>query len=191
MPPTTEEHEQQYNSDYNGTRDNDIAPAPYERLAKDGGFGNGTTSTGGGGSSLSSMVEIGFKGKPIPTWKDQITLRSLVVSVMLGTIFGMLSIKESLAAGTLSPVNIYTSVVGYSFIKAWLTILETSGIVGQPFTRQENAIIQSCVLGITGVCFSGTPCLNLYVILSQNLTILFSFLLFSVLLVREYFCIAS
>ncbi|KAG2682205.1 hypothetical protein I3760_11G181300 [Carya illinoinensis] len=147
QPTTSEEHEQQY-SDYNGTRDN--LPPQYERLAKDGSRGNGSTE----GSSM-SMVEVAFKIKEVPTWTNQITLRSLIVSVGLGTFFAMLAIKQSLSTGVLSPVTIYTSVVGYSSIKAWLMILETSGIVGQPFTRQENAIIQSCVVGITGVCFSG------------------------------------
>ncbi|XP_040987864.1 probable metal-nicotianamine transporter YSL14 [Juglans microcarpa x Juglans regia] len=145
---TSEEHEQQY-SDYNGTRDNIPSPQ-YERLAKDGSRGNDAI----GGSSM-PMVEIGFNDKEVPTWTNQITLRSLIVSVGLGTFFSILSIKESLSTGVVSSVNIYAPVVGYSFIKGWLMILETSGIVGQPFTRQENAMIQSCVVAITGITVSG------------------------------------
>ncbi|KAF5478869.1 hypothetical protein F2P56_005396 [Juglans regia] len=155
QPTTSEEHEQQC-SDYNGTRDNIPSPQ-YERLAKDGSRGNDAI----GGSSSMPMEEIGFKDKEVPTWTNQITLRSLIVSVGLGTFFTILSMKEILSTGVISSVNIYTPVVGYSFIKGWLMILETSGIVGKPFTRQENAMIQSCVVAISGLALSGKPCSNL------------------------------
>ncbi|XP_065634078.1 probable metal-nicotianamine transporter YSL12 [Quercus suber] len=49
----------------------------------------------------------------------------------------------------------YAGIVGFSCIKAWILIIDKCGILGPPFTRQENTLIQATVLGITGVTSSG------------------------------------
>ncbi|GJX11871.1 probable metal-nicotianamine transporter YSL6 [Tanacetum coccineum] len=64
----------------------------------------------------------------IPEWKDQITLRGLIVSALLGTYF---------------PSWYYES-----FEKGWYVVVK-------PFTRQENTVIQTCVVACYGLAFSG------------------------------------
>ncbi|KAK7845847.1 putative metal-nicotianamine transporter ysl7 [Quercus suber] len=54
-----------------------------------------------------------------------------------------------------NPINMYAGIVGFSCIKAWILIIDKCGILGPPFTRQENTLIQATVLGITGVTSSG------------------------------------
>ncbi|XP_065634079.1 probable metal-nicotianamine transporter YSL7 [Quercus suber] len=94
--------------------------APYKRLERDVSLGNGK------GNDLPS-IELIFKEKAIPTWRNQLTIRAFVVSIVLG----------------------------FSCIKAWILIIDKCGILGPPFTRQENTLIQATVLGITGVTSSG------------------------------------
>ena len=139
---------------------------PYERLDKDSSIRSQK------GHEVPS-IEMVFKNKDIPTWKDQLTIRSLVVSIGLGCLFTALLMKQSLSTGILSPVNMYAGVVGFSCIKTWIMIIDKCGVLGPPFTRQENTIIQACVLGITGVGVSG-----MFYVLSQNFTINVFYLFF-------------
>uniref|UniRef100_A0A7N2MAE7 Metal-nicotianamine transporter YSL7 n=1 Tax=Quercus lobata TaxID=97700 RepID=A0A7N2MAE7_QUELO len=116
MQPNTEpsEFENHHSMEIENTQ------APYKRLERDVSQGNGK------GNDLPS-IELIFKEKAIPTWRNQLTIRAFVVSIVLG----------------------------FSCIKAWILIIDKCGILGRPFTRQENTLIQATVLGITGVISSG------------------------------------
>ncbi|KAL4619152.1 hypothetical protein ACB092_06G059400 [Castanea dentata] len=122
--------------------------APYKMLERDVSLGNGK------GNDLPS-IELVFKEKAIPTWRNQLTIRAFVVSIVLGTLFTALAMKQSLLNGLVNPINMYAGIVGFSCIKAWILIIDKCGILGPPFTRQENTFIQATVLGITGVTSSG------------------------------------
>ena len=123
--------------------------APYTRFERDVSIGNGK------GNDIPS-IEIVFKEKAIPTWRNQLTIRAFVVSIVLGTLFTALAMKQSLHSGTFNPINMYAGIVGFSCIKTWIMIIDKCGILGPPLTRQENTLIQATVLGITGVTASGT-----------------------------------
>nr|XP_023886796.1 probable metal-nicotianamine transporter YSL7 [Quercus suber] len=122
--------------------------APYTRFERDVSLGNGK------GNDMPS-IEIAFKEKAIPTWRNQLTIRAFVVSIVLGTLFTALAMKQSLYSGNFNPINMYAGIVGFSCIKTWIMIIDKCGILGPPLTRQENTLIQATVLGITGVTSSG------------------------------------
>ncbi|KAG0490197.1 hypothetical protein HPP92_007060 [Vanilla planifolia] len=83
---------------------------------------------GGGGSphgeeeleEMSSLERI-FEAEKVPTWREQMTVRSFVTSWC------------------------------WSLTK----ILDKAGYPERPFTRQENTVIQTCVVACYGIAFSG------------------------------------
>ncbi|CAH1420525.1 unnamed protein product [Lactuca virosa] len=91
----------------------------------------------------------------IPEWKDQITLRGLVVSALLGTLFCIITHKLNLTVGIIPSLNVAAGLLGFFFVKSWTTFLENFGFSVRPFTRQENTVIQTCVVACYGLAFSG------------------------------------
>ncbi|XP_052625435.1 probable metal-nicotianamine transporter YSL6 [Lactuca sativa] len=91
----------------------------------------------------------------IPEWKDQITLRGLVVSALLGTLFCIITHKLNLTVGIIPSLNVAAGLLGFFFVKSWTTFLDKLGFFVKPFTKQENTVIQTCVVACYGLAFSG------------------------------------
>jgi hypothetical protein len=66
----------------------------------------------------------------VPEWREQITIRGLAVSAGL---------------------------LGFFFVKTWTSFLSKLGFSIKPFTKQENTVIQTCVVACYGLAFSGNP----------------------------------
>ncbi|PKA58922.1 putative metal-nicotianamine transporter YSL6 [Apostasia shenzhenica] len=91
----------------------------------------------------------------IPPWKDQITARGLVVSALLGALFCIITHKLNLTVGVIPSLNVAAGLLGFFLVKSWTGILERLGLRVAPFTRQENTVIQTCVVACYGLAFSG------------------------------------
>ncbi|KAG6656679.1 probable metal-nicotianamine transporter YSL6 isoform X1 [Carya illinoinensis] len=91
----------------------------------------------------------------IPEWKDQITIRGLSVSALLGTLFCIITHKLNLTVGIIPSLNVAAGLLGFFFVKSWTSFLSKLGFSVQPFTRQENTVIQTCVVACYGLAFSG------------------------------------
>ncbi|KAJ4974772.1 hypothetical protein NE237_007946 [Protea cynaroides] len=91
----------------------------------------------------------------IPPWKDQITIRGLVVSLMLGTLFCIITHKLNLTVGIIPSLNVAAGLLGFFFVKSWTGFSSKLGFSMTPFTRQENTVIQTCVVACYGLAFSG------------------------------------
>ncbi|KAK0589368.1 hypothetical protein LWI29_013321 [Acer saccharum] len=91
----------------------------------------------------------------IPEWKDQITIRGLAVSALLGTLFCIITHKLNLTVGIIPSLNVAAGLLGFFFVKSWTGFLSKLGLSVQPFTRQENTVIQTCVVACYGLAFSG------------------------------------
>ncbi|KAF6160828.1 hypothetical protein GIB67_036029 [Kingdonia uniflora] len=105
------------------------------------------------GESELSVEEI-FEQKEVPSWTDQLTFRSMVVSLILGFLFCFIVMKLNLTTGVIPSFNVAAGLLGFFFIKVWTTVLEKFGIQSKPFTRQENTVIQTCVVASSGIAFS-------------------------------------
>ncbi|XP_015868704.1 probable metal-nicotianamine transporter YSL6 [Ziziphus jujuba] len=92
---------------------------------------------------------------PIPEWKDQITIRGLVVSALLGGLFCVITHKLNLTVGIIPSLNVAAGLLGFFFVKSWTGFLSRLGFSVTPFTRQENTVIQTCVVACYGLAFSG------------------------------------
>ncbi|PON61277.1 Oligopeptide transporter [Parasponia andersonii] len=102
-----------------------------------------------------SAVEADDPFGPIPEWKDQITTRGLVVSALLGGLFCIITHKLNLTVGIIPSLNVAAGLLGFFFVKSWTGVLSKLGFSVKPFTRQENTVIQTCVVACYGLAFSG------------------------------------
>lgn len=104
--------------------------------------------------ALESVEKI-FESKEVPTWQSQLTVRAFVVSFVLGVMFTFIVMKLNLTTGIIPSLNVSAGLLGFFFVKTWTKFLEKSGMLRQPFTRQENTVIQTCVVATSGIAFSG------------------------------------
>ncbi|CAK7338697.1 unnamed protein product [Dovyalis caffra] len=100
-------------------------------------------------------VERIFENQEVPSWRNQLTLRAFVVSFVLSILFSIIVMKLNLTTGVIPSLNVSAGLLGFFFTKTWTKFLEKSGLLKQPFTRQENTVIQTCVVASCGVGFSG------------------------------------
>lgn len=54
---------------------------------------------GAGGEQEAPSVEAAFAGQPPPPWWQQVTVRAVAVSVVLGTLFSFMAMRTGLTAG--------------------------------------------------------------------------------------------
>ncbi|XP_061356603.1 probable metal-nicotianamine transporter YSL7 [Gastrolobium bilobum] len=102
-----------------------------------------------------ASVEKAFEGKVVPPWQAQLTFRAMVVSLILAVMFTFIVMKLNLTTGIIPSLNISAGLLGFFFVKTWTTLLGKSGMLKHPFTRQENTVIQTCVVAASGIAFSG------------------------------------
>jgi hypothetical protein len=109
-----------------------------------------------------ASVEKVFKHLLVPSWKNQLTLRAFVVSFFLSILFSFIVMKLNLTTGIIPSLNVSAGLLGFFFVKTWTKFLEKSDLLKQPFTRQENTVIQTCVVASSGIAFSGNTSFSLY-----------------------------
>lgn len=102
-----------------------------------------------------ASIERIFESKEVPPWQNQLTLRAFLVSFVLGILFTFIVMKLNLTTGIIPSLNVSAGLLGFFFVKTWTKFLERSGLLKQPFTRQENTVIQTCVVATSGIAFSG------------------------------------
>jgi hypothetical protein len=106
-------------------------------------------------------VEGIFESREVPSWKKQLTIRAFVVSFALSILFSFIVMKLNLTTGIIPSLNVSAGLLGFFFVKTWTKMLHKSGLLKQPFTRQENTVIQTCVVASSGIAFSGNRNKNL------------------------------
>uniref|UniRef100_A0ACD5V5W7 Uncharacterized protein n=1 Tax=Avena sativa TaxID=4498 RepID=A0ACD5V5W7_AVESA len=63
--------------------------------------------------------------------------------------------KLNLTTGIIPSLNVSASLLAFFLVRLWTSAIEKMGILKQPFTRQENTVIQTCVVSAYGIAFSG------------------------------------
>lgn len=107
------------------------------------------------GEIESLSIEKIFESKEVPRWQDQLTVRAFVVSFFLSIMFCFIVMKLNLTTGIIPSLNVSAGLLGFFFVKTWTKFLEKANLLSQPFTRQENTVIQTCVVASSGIAFSG------------------------------------
>ncbi|KAG4918161.1 hypothetical protein JHK85_056442 [Glycine max] len=105
---------------------------------------------------VESQVEVAdTESKRIQPWKEQITVRGLVVSTVLGIIYSIIAMKLNLSAGIVPNFNVSAALLAFLFVRSWNKVLHKAGFISKPFTRQENTIIQTCVVSCYSIAVHG------------------------------------
>jgi hypothetical protein len=91
----------------------------------------------------------------VPPGRGQGTARGLAVSAVLGVLFCLITHKLNLTVGIIPSLNVAAGLLGYFLVRTWTAALERFGVVSKPFTKQENTVIQTCVVACYGLAFSG------------------------------------
>jgi hypothetical protein len=102
-----------------------------------------------------ASVEQAFLEKPLPSWREQLTVRAFVVGFLLSILFSVIVMKLSLSTGIIPSLNVSASLLAFFLVRLWTKAIEGMGLLKQPFTRQENTVIQTCVVAAYGLSFSG------------------------------------
>ncbi|CAN1850157.1 Probable metal-nicotianamine transporter YSL6 [Linum perenne] len=105
--------------------------------------------------SDTTKVTGAVAGEQVPEWKEQITIRGLIVSALLGGLFCIITHKLNLTVGIIPSLNVAAGLLGFFFVKSWTGFLSKLGFNVVPFTKQENTVIQTCVVASYGLAFSG------------------------------------
>ncbi|KAH7387905.1 hypothetical protein KP509_16G047800 [Ceratopteris richardii] len=100
-------------------------------------------------------IEELFASTEVPAWWKQITFRGILASVLLGVLFSIITLKLSLTTGVIPSLNISAGLLAFFLIKSYTRILSKFNIPHLQFTRQENTVIQTCVVACYGLAFSG------------------------------------
>ncbi|XWS39566.1 hypothetical protein CRYUN_Cryun18bG0066200 [Craigia yunnanensis] len=100
------------------------------------------------------FVEDAFRTTEVPSWTKQITLRAMVTSLILSLVFNFIVCKLNLTTGVIPSLNVAAGLLGFALVKTWTSALAKVGFLKQPFTRQENTVIQTCVVASSGIAFS-------------------------------------
>ncbi|XP_051136772.1 probable metal-nicotianamine transporter YSL7 [Andrographis paniculata] len=100
-------------------------------------------------------IERMFENQTVPSWRKQLTFRAFAVSFVLSVAFCFIVMKLNLTTGIIPSLNVSAGLLGFLFVKIWTEGLAKSGMLRQPFTRQENTVIQTCVVASSGIAFSG------------------------------------
>jgi uncharacterized oligopeptide transporter (OPT) family protein len=101
-------------------------------------------------------TEKAFEGEALPAWSEQITVRSVVVSSALGLFLSFIVMKLNLTSGIVPSLNMSAGLLAFFLMKTWTSCLERCGVFPKPFTRQENTVVQTCVISCSSIAFSGT-----------------------------------
>ncbi|KAJ7954526.1 Oligopeptide transporter [Quillaja saponaria] len=98
--------------------------------------------------------ELAFMKTTVLPWTKQITLRSIVTSFILSIVFNFIVCKLNLTTGVIPSLNVAAGLLGFAVVGFYTALLQKIGFLKQPFTRQENTVIQTCVVASSGIAFS-------------------------------------
>ncbi|KAF8649953.1 hypothetical protein HU200_064108 [Digitaria exilis] len=84
-----------------------------------------------------------------------ITARSVAVSVVLGATLSVMAMRLSLSSGYLPVLTVPAGLMSLFLSRSWVRLLDGCGVAQLPFTRQENALIQTFVVACSDIAYSG------------------------------------
>ncbi|KAJ6687459.1 OLIGOPEPTIDE TRANSPORTER YGL114W-RELATED [Salix koriyanagi] len=93
--------------------------------------------------------------KRIAPWTKQITARGIVASIAIGIIYSIIVMKLNLTTGLVPNLNVSAALLAFVILRTWTKLLSKAGIVTNPFTRQENTIVQTCAVACYSIAVGG------------------------------------
>ncbi|KAL1548054.1 Metal-nicotianamine transporter ysl1 [Salvia divinorum] len=93
--------------------------------------------------------------KRVQPWQKQISLRGVMASVLIGSIFSVIAMKLNLTTGITPNLNVSAALLAFIFIRGWTKLIHRFGFVSAPFTKQENTMIQTCIVACYSISVGG------------------------------------
>lgn len=93
--------------------------------------------------------------KRLQPWTKQITLRGVISSIVIGSIYSVIAMKLNLTTGITPNLNVSAALLAFVFMRTWTKMLQKLGITSTPFTRQENTMIQTCSVACYSIAVGG------------------------------------
>lgn len=100
-------------------------------------------------------------------WKQQLTLRGLLISAVLGTLFSLMVHRLNLTVGVVPSLGAPAALLAFYIIRLWNQVMSKLRLPVSPLTRQENTVIQTCIVACFGVAYSGKILLLCYSAISS------------------------
>ncbi|KAL8552889.1 hypothetical protein ACS0TY_001536 [Phlomoides rotata] len=91
----------------------------------------------------------------VEAWQKQITTRGVVASVLIGSVFSVIAMKLNLTTGITPNLNVSAALLAFILIRTWTKLMGKFGIVSAAFTKQENTMIQTCVVACYSIAVGG------------------------------------
>ncbi|KAF9624026.1 hypothetical protein IFM89_007724 [Coptis chinensis] len=112
------------------------------------------------GEEALSEEQIFEEKEEVLPWRGQLSFRAIFVSLVLGFVFSFIVMKLNVTTGIIPSLNAAAGLLGFFLVKMWISVLSVFGIESKKFTRQENTVIQTCVVASSGIAFSSQliPC---------------------------------
>lgn len=99
---------------------------------------------------------LGGESQRIQPWTEQITVRGVLVSMVIGIMYSIIAMKLNLTTGLVPNLNVSAALLAFVFMRSWTKVLQKAGFVSKPFTRQENTIIQTCAVACYSIAIGGS-----------------------------------
>lgn len=91
----------------------------------------------------------------VPPWREQVTARGMVAALLIGFVYTVIVMKLSLTTGLTPTMNVSAALLAFLALRGWTRALGRLGIACRPFTRQENTVVQTCVVACYTIGFGG------------------------------------
>ncbi|KAJ4951580.1 hypothetical protein NE237_028412 [Protea cynaroides] len=106
-------------------------------------------------STEEQLEEAGEEWKRVPPWTKQITVRGVIASLLIGSLYSIILMKLVLTTGVVPNLNVSAALLAFVLIRGWTKVLQKFGFVTPPFTRQENTVIQTCTVACYSIAMAG------------------------------------
>ncbi|KAK8966258.1 putative metal-nicotianamine transporter YSL9 [Platanthera guangdongensis] len=93
--------------------------------------------------------------KLTPHWSDQLTVRGVVVSSAIGSLYSIIVMKLNLTTGLVPTLNVSAALLTFVILKTWTKILGRAGFISKPLTRQESTVAQTCAVAAYTIAYGG------------------------------------
>ncbi|KQJ83860.1 probable metal-nicotianamine transporter YSL9-like isoform X1 [Brachypodium distachyon] len=114
---------------------------------------------GGGKEEKSAMYgdssEPGPRHGSVPPWREQLTVRGLLVSIAVGTMYSVIVMKLNLTTGLNPTLNVSAALISFVMLRGWTQALARLGVAVRPLTRQENTVVQTCAVACYSIGAAG------------------------------------
>ncbi|KAF0894002.1 hypothetical protein E2562_033787 [Oryza meyeriana var. granulata] len=112
------------------------------------------TGLDGGGDAEEGATHARGGGAP-PLWREQLTARGLVASLVVGAMYSVIVMKLNLTTGLVPALNVSAALIAFVVLRGWTQALARLGVAARPFTRQENTVVQTCAVACYSITVGG------------------------------------